>query len=176
MNAIVKFNSDVSAMLREDYQRLYPDVSLPVQEALLYSFPLAADYISQHSYGNSPASRQVAGVLGTSRLQWLLERTRDSLSGRFTRDEVIALLDCNQDGVYFPDRFTDLATELCEHLGIELEELEQTRVFALVKKLLALTDVERVALADLLEMTWHIGMKGGSTVEEACAQVGLELA
>jgi hypothetical protein len=108
-------------------------------------------------------------------LEWLLRKTRPSLSGLLSESDVATLLDCYQEDIFFPDQFNSIASDLCDHLGIELDDYETSGITPLVDKLRRLNSAQRVTLADALEQVWHRGMKENLTPKEFLATLGIEL-
>lgn len=122
-------------------------------------------------------SFEVPALFAAARLDWLLRKTRPSLSGLLSEHDVIMLLDCFQDDIFLPDQFQSIASDLCDHLGIELDDYETSNVASLVDKLRRLNSVQRVALADALEQAWHRGMKQeNKSLKEFFATLDIDLA
>ncbi len=147
---------------------------LHVQQALLYSLDPAERFAKEHGQ-DSLYPTSTREVLAFARCDWLLRQYRPGLSGKFTLADITALLDCFQANLFFPDQFDDIASDLCDDLGIELRNYEQTWAAPLIRKLLGLSAGERVALADALEQTWHRAMPDGKEPDEFFAELGIEL-
>lgn len=97
-------------------------------------------------------------IAAAGRLEWLLREARPSLSGRLSKRDVITLLDCYQGHIFSPDNFDCIPSDLCAHLGIELDLYGTSDIAPLVDKLLDLNAIQRLTLADALEQAWHRGM------------------
>lgn len=167
-------------------------LSFKVEQAWMFSASYIASYLSEHTAVHvkvndegSPRGddktfhdRSLEGpaLLATGRLEWLLRETRPSLSGLLSESDVATLLDCYQGDIFFPDQFNSIASDLCDHLGIDLDDYETSDIAPLVDKLRRLSSVQRVTLADALEQAWHRGMKEGMTPKELLAALGIELA
>lgn len=125
----------------------------------------------------SDDQRVIAVALqAAGRMDWLLEQRRPALSGVFSEQDIAFLLDCYQGNIFSPDRFNRIASDLCDHLGIELEEYQTSSVASLVDKLIGLDSVQLLILADTLEQAWHRGMKQeGLSPKEFFATLGIEL-
>lgn len=121
-------------------------------------------------------SSKVAALMAAGRLEWLLRETRPSLSGRLSEQEVGTLLDCYQGQIYSPGEFGCITSDLCDHLGIELQDYRTSCIGKLVDTLLDLTAVQRLTLVDALEQTWHRGVKrGGQSPKEFLSTLGIDL-
>lgn len=175
------------------YLDTIPDgLSFEVEQAWMFSASYIASYLSQHTAvhmkandGNNPRrdektfhdhSLEVPVLLATGRLEWLLRETRSSLSGLISESDVGTLLDCYHGNIFFPDQFNSIASDLCDHLGIELDDYEASEIADLIDKLRRLNAVQRVTLADALEQAWHRGGKENLTPKEVLATLGIELA
>ena len=133
---------------------------LPFQsdQGWLFSSHCMSRYLQEHAENGMGLSPANAAMMAAGRLEWLLVETRPTLSKLFSERDVMVLLDCYQDEIFFPDRMNCIASDLCDHLGIELEEYETSGFASLVNKLRRLTAIQRVTLADALEQTWYRGM------------------
>jgi hypothetical protein len=162
------------------------------QQAWMFSTSYIASYLNAHATqyakdgepDNDAASKvtgdaktfDVPAMMAAGRLDWLMRETRPSLSGRLSERDVGALLDCYQGQILSPDNFNCIASDLCDHFGIELDQYETSRISRLVETLLDLTAIQRVTLADALEQTWYRGMKQENTSpKEFLATLGIDL-
>ena len=122
------------------------------------------------------SSPNATALMAAGRLEWLLQATRPSLSGRFSERDIVALLDCYQGQIFSPDNFDCIASDLCNHFGIELDLYWPSRISMLVDTLLNLSAIQRLTLADALEQTWHRGMKQENmSPKEFLATLGIDL-
>ncbi|MDN2702041.1 hypothetical protein O0881_08550 [Janthinobacterium sp. SUN100] len=119
-----------------------------------------ASYLCEHANNGAGLNSEEVALFATGRLDWLLRKTRPTLSGLFSERDIIVLLNCFQGDLLPPDQVSRFASNLCHELGIELDEYESSGVGPLINKLLELTSVQQVALADVLEQLWHRGMSG----------------
>lgn len=118
----------------------------------------------------------VTAQMAAGRLDWVLKKTRPSLSGLFSEADVVALLDCNQSDIFSSSNLDRIASDLCDHLGIEIDAYETSDVSTLVETLLDLSPIQRLTLADALEQTWHHGMnQEGKSPRESFEALGIEL-
>lgn len=154
-----------------------PDIPIKSQQAWLFSLDFMAKYLVEHADNGSGLSSDNAALLAAARMGWLLEQTRPSLSGLFSEGDAVALMDCYQGDMFFPDQFDRIASDLCDHLGVELDGYATSSIGPLVDKLQGLSAVQRVALADALEQAWHRGMKQeNKSPTEFFATLGINLA
>lgn len=93
----------------------------------------------------------------------------------FSGDDVICLMDCFQGDIFFPDQMRDLASDLCDHWGIEPDDYSATEFAPLIDKLLALSSVQRLTLADALEQAWYRGYEMNRDPLEIFSELGIEL-
>jgi hypothetical protein len=177
--------------ITQDLNTVGHDVSFEVEQAWVFSASYMSSYLNEHSAVHGKAndegrpgedgktfhnsSSEVPALLATGRLEWLLRETRPSLSGLLSESDVATLLDCYQSDIFFPDQFNSMASDLCDHLGIELDVYETSNIAPLVDKLRRLNPVQRVTLADALEQAWHRGLKESLTPKEVLATLGIEL-
>lgn len=145
------------------------------QQAMLFSVGYASQYLTQHSSSPTRMDPDSVSLLAVGRLEWLLRKTRHALAGRFNEDEFRVLMDCYQADLFFPDQLGSIASDLCDHLGVDLDDYEDSEVAELVTKLRALSSIERVTLADALEQAWHRGLADGMPPKDFLAGLGLEL-
>jgi hypothetical protein len=134
---------------------------LPFQseQAWTFSSYYMACYLQEHADNGAGMNSEEVSMLAAGRLDWLLRETRPTLSGLFSEQDFIALLDCYQGDMFFPDQMNSIASGLCDHLGIELDDYEASGIAPLIEKLRGLNAVQRVTLADALEQTWHRGIE-----------------
>ena len=113
--------------------------------------------------------------VAAARLEWLLEDGRRRISGRFSEEDFVVLLDAFQGEPFAAQDPGQIAGALCDHLGIEPGDVDGTPVAGLVQRLAELDAVQVVALADCLERAWH-GFATGRAIAETLAALGVELA
>ena len=110
------------------------------EQAWIFSNDYIANYLNEHSAapgeaiedaneaaGNAASddsSFEVAALMAAGRLDWLLRKTRPSLSGLLSEGDIGTLLDCFQSSMFFPDQFNSIASDLCDHLGVKLDAYE----------------------------------------------------
>lgn len=128
------------------------------QQGWMFSSYYMANYLQEHADNGTGLSSSNAAMMAAGRLDWLLKQTRPTLNGLFSESDVVVLLDCYQGGIFFPDQMNCIASDLCDHLGIELDAHETSVIDSLIDKIRGLTAVQRVTLADALEQTWYRGI------------------
>jgi hypothetical protein len=74
------------------------------------------------------------------------------LSGVFRRDDLFILLNGMVQSRYAPDELHRLATEICDDLGVEIDQAEQSSLWPLLERLFSLTRGQSVALCDALQL------------------------
>jgi len=147
------------------------------RQAWLFSMADMAAYLQTHADNSMGLSRDQAAYMAAARLNWLLVSTRTTVSGIFTSEDFSMLLNCFQGEMFFPHHIDTIAEALCDDQGIERDEVDGSHIAPLVQKLLALTPSQRLALADVLEQTWYVGLKQQPVVPAAFLKsLGIELA
>ena len=181
------------ALTYEDLMAIGHGLPFHAQQPWAFSGSYILSHLNDHTsqYGNDDErddkrpsiksvdgrSSEVSALMAAGRLEWLLRETRPSLSGRLSEQEVGTLLDCYQGQIYSPEEFGCITSDLCDHLGIELQDYRTSSIAKLVETLLDLTAVQRLTLADALEQTWHRGMKKENmSPKEFLATLGIDLA
>lgn len=185
-------NKQNTAPTEKNLMAIGHNLPFHAEQAWIFSASYIASYLNEHAIqyaeddecddeetsnetgGAGPSD--VAAMMAAARLDWLLRKTRPSLSGRLSERDIGALLDCYQGQILSPDNFNCIASDLCDHFGIELDQYGTSRISRLVETLLRLTAIERVTLADALEQTWYRGMKQENTSpKEFLATLGIDL-
>jgi hypothetical protein len=147
-----------------------------IEDAIEFSENYKKRYLQERVSIDNGVNEADVMHLACARLQWMLDRTRLEVSGIFSEDEFMILLDCNMDRFFSPDSFTAIPSVLCDHYGIELDDYEETHLKFLVNKLRELDGMQFLALGDAMEQSWHRGLKSGKTVREFLLTLGIELA
>jgi len=140
-------NLTQSTVTTENHVSADDPFSVHRQDALLFSQDFADRHMQQRALDHG-LTKEGSLTLSICRLQALHELGRESLGGKLTRAEFGALLSCFQGDIFSPADIDDMAGTLADDLGEEGESL-------LPSKLNALGDLERFALADLLEQSWY---------------------
>lgn len=102
-----------------------------------------------YALNNPTASNEVSDEV----LQELLYQCRQDLSGVFSLQDLIVMLNSAFKRHYDPIDFERLSSDICHDLGIELDDYRNTRIGPLVDKLLSLSREQAVALSDALWQT-----------------------
>ena len=145
-------------------------------QAMSYSCNNMHQYLDQHVNEALALDSDKAALMAAGRLGWLLQRIRPSLSALFTEAELELLLNCFRGGLFFPAQLHCIASDLCDDLGVELSRYKASDIAALVDKVKALTDAQRLTLADALEQAWHRGVQCNRAPKEVLRELGIELA
>ncbi|MDC8771742.1 hypothetical protein [Roseateles albus] len=174
--------SNITTALEQKISQINSEISstekpLPFEYQQAYSFSTwyASKYLAGKTmFQNSPSS-SVSAILAVARYEWIIQNSVKSLSKLFTEADVIALLDCHQGDIFIPDQFNSIASDLCDHLGIEIDDYESSDVAQLINKLRGLSPVQRAVLAEVLEHLWNTDMRAGLNIEDALAARGIQL-
>lgn len=148
---------------------------LCVQQAVSSSYDLSWAYLRDHVEQLTGLTPVLTAHLAMARFEWILQSTRRELSGIFSEAEIYMLLDCYRGELFFPGIFDDMACDLCDHLGLDLTNIEEPQDANLVKKLREMTPSQRATLADALEQTLYRGLKSDQSVEVFLATLGITL-
>lgn len=132
-------------------------------------------YISQHTDTEAGLSLTGAAMMATARLNMILDDTRRKLSGMFSQRELLMLVNCFLDAVFYPHIIRRMVSKLCNDLGIEDYENMPPEVASLVNKLRSLDIAERMSLADALEQAWYRGKRDKLSIVEVFSELGIEL-
>ena len=65
-------------------------------------------YLREHADNGACLNSQEVALFAAGRLEWLLRETRPSLSGLFTKQDVIVLLNCFQGDLFSPDQLSKM--------------------------------------------------------------------
>lgn len=87
--------------------------------------------------------------------RYLQEHANNGAGLNFKNTTLMAVY---QGDIFFPGRMNAIASGLCNHLGIEFD-YKISSLAPLIDKLCSLDTVQRLALVDALEQTWHRGMR-----------------
>jgi hypothetical protein len=140
------------------------------------SSPYVAHYLQEHVNNGAGLDTKQAALLATGRFDWLLRESRPTLSGLFSEADIITLVNCFHGMMFSPHKMHCIASDLCDDLGIELEDYEISRIAVLLDKLNKLDTLQRVALADALEQTWYRGLGIASRQpREFLSSIGINL-
>ena len=93
-----------------------------------------------------------AATVPTESLFNLLNQYRQELSGLFSRDDLLILLNCLFQSRYEPNELHFLATDIFHDFGADKAEAEESGLWDLLTQLQALTLGQSVALVDALQL------------------------
>ena len=119
--------------------------SLYAEQAQIFSKTQAEQYMRDHKQMKVTHGFECK-LIALGRLQALQMHGRSMLEGKFTKREYADLLSCFQSEIFFPDLIEQMA-------GAVLDDSDGN--LSLAQKVANLSDLERYALADLLELSWH---------------------
>lgn len=145
-------------------------------QAISYSAHDILAYQDQHINEALELDSYKTALLAAARLQWLLKHARKSISGVFTEEEFITLLDCYCGELFFTDQFRGIASDLCDDHGVDIDDYQTSGIAPLVDKIRPLGAAERLALADALEQVWHRGLKERQGLREILSDLGIDMA
>lgn len=145
-------------------------------QALSYSAHDILAYQNQHINEALQLDSYKTALLAAARLQWLLKNTRKGISGVFTEGEFITLLNCYCGELFFTDQLSGIASDLCDDHGVDIDSYQRTAIAPLVDKIRPLGAVERLALADALEQTWHRAVNEQRSPCDILSELGIGLA
>jgi len=168
MNSIFNNQLDAECIDENEINPAYEDV-------LEYSQNLANVYVQERQMLEDGLTALHLMTLASARLQCVLAYCHAQISGLFTEREIHSLLDCNQERLFMPGRFSSIASDFCNHHGVELEDYASSGLQEIIGKLRALDSMQCLALGDALEQTWHRGMKNGLTPKEFLETLDIEL-
>jgi hypothetical protein len=134
----------------------------------------AKKYLEAHT---SPRSLTDADALlvATGQLNGLLRLARPNLSGVFTLEDIQVLGTCIGAGPIGSSEIQYFPSIVLDNYGIEPEDYERTRLAPLIDKLLELTPLECLALADAIDQTCYFARDESLSLRERFAKLGIEL-
>ena len=134
----------------------------------------AREYLEAHT---SPRSLTDADALlvATGQLNGLLRLARPNLSGLFTREDIQVLGTCIGAGPIGSREIQYFPSIVLDDYGIEPEDYERTKLAPLIDKLLELTPLECLALADAIDQTCYFARDESLSLQERFAKLGIEL-
>jgi hypothetical protein len=147
------------SLIAEKLSSISRRLPFSTEQGWKFSLSYIEKYLKEHADNGTGLDADQAAMMAAGRLGWLLLETRPTLSGLFSEQNITALLDCCQGNMFFPDQVNGLASDLCDHLGIEVDDYAASAIAPLIEKLRGLNAVQRMTLADALEQTWYRGMK-----------------
>lgn len=134
----------------------------------------AMEYLEAHT---SPRGLTDADALlvATGQLNGLLRLARPNLSGLFTREDIEVLGTCIGMGPIGSSEIQFFASFVLDDYGIEPEDYATTSLAPLIDKLLKLTPLERLALADAIDQTCYFARDESLSLQERLAKLGIKL-
>ena len=136
----------------------------PVERAIFRSKEKADIYLADHLAPWENINAGVVTRLATARLQQILEKGRSSLSDIFSKDEITELHSFFYGQVFYPAAIEDIAGSYMDYLDMEHDETGsiEDEIYddkaverqVLLRKLVNLNALQRLALTDFFEFTW----------------------
>lgn len=121
-------------------------------------------YIAEHKMNSMEVLKISEFTLPFARYQLTLEAAREQLCAQqYSVKEIRLLIGCYLGYVCTPDRFSMMASDLCDSLYPDLDEYKLSGHCPFVDRVHALDLVLKIALVDALEQLWSRGI----TTEEA---------
>lgn len=130
---------------------------LNLHQALTFSLEWADAYKTTHCFERVGMSFDATATLAMARLEWVLRKGREELSGVIDENDFGVLCNTFQAEMAIPDDFRSMASALADDLGIDGDKYEQSSLAPLLDKLIGLSAIQQVALRDLVEQFWHGG-------------------
>jgi hypothetical protein len=144
------------------------------QEFLDAWSPYSQTYVDAHQDPSTGLMPETVKTCATGMLQWILEGRWSEMSGIFTEQDFLVLLDCFQGDLAFPYFHSSLASQLCEHLGGKARDANNASLERLLAQLQELDFMHQFALRVLLEQLWRTGLPNGS-IQEFLAPLNIAL-
>ena len=128
-------------------------------QAIKESLGFSNKYIVEHNMNSTEVLGISEFTLPFARYQLTLETARERLcSQQYSVKDIRLLIECYQGYVCTPDRFSMMASDLCDSLYPDLDEYKLSGHCELVERVHALDLVLKIALVDALEQLWSHGM------------------
>lgn len=155
---------------------LSDDLSVEFDDGWTSSLYDIARYLNEHTYNEVDLDDRRSGLMAAGRLSWLLYESRSTLNGVFSEKDIFTLINCYQGIIFSPHRISTIASDVCNDLGIELDNYEVSSAAPLISKLLDLEPLQLLVLADILERIWYQppGMKM-MQIPEVFGSLGIQL-
>jgi len=150
------------------------DCLFNLQKALDSTLCNAQTYLLAHSFDELEGSEEAMGAtvkFALGRLEWLLDEGRQQISGKFSHEEFVILLDCYKGDFLTQKDCQTIATTVRNERSMQPVDTKKLSFARFVDRLRALTKLQRAALADAIEVAWY----SGRPVNEALADLGIRL-
>lgn len=135
-----------------------------------------AGYVLEHADNGTGLDFNQSAMMAAGRLDWLLREARPTLSGLFSEEDIATLAKCFEGNIFCSDQIDSIASDFCDRVGIEFRFYSNSSIGSLTERLLSLSPVQRVTLADALEQMRYHGMKvEGMRPTEFLESLGISL-
>lgn len=151
----MKPNTNTIKSIAKYLSKMTDDLSFEAEQGWTFSSYYIARYLDEHTYNDTGLDIERSALMATGRLDWLLEESRPTLSGVFSEKDIFTMMNCFQGDVFYPDRIANMAIDIYDDLGIDPEDYESSSFAPLINKILSLTRLQQLALADALERIWY---------------------
>jgi hypothetical protein len=128
----------------------------PLHEALTYSLEWTDNYVGGHCFKNAGMTEAAALTLAAARLEWLLYECMRGLNGLVTVDDFSVLCNTIQGDIATPGDFR-LEAMVAGEFGLDVDTYRESEHGPLIDKLLGLSQLQQLALRDLVERYWYVG-------------------
>lgn len=131
--------------------------SFYVEQALIRSLPWSDSHVGSHCFRRAGMTEIATFTLAAARLEWLLQESVHGLDGVIGVDDFSMLCDAIKGEIASPGDST-LATVVADENGLDPETYSQTEFRPLMDKLVELSHLQQLAVRDLVERYWHVGI------------------
>ena len=112
-------------------------------------------WISQYEINHAVGGDNGRGKLAMGRLQWIIDKGRESLSGQLTVNEFALICSAFTFEVTAPYDFERIVNTVSDEYGVYIDKNKKSSCGAeLIEKLRVLTPSESLALLDLVLLAW----------------------
>jgi hypothetical protein len=145
-------------------------------QAIKESLGHSKKYIAEHNMNSMELLDTSHFTLPIARYQLILEAARVRLyAQQYSVKDIRLLVECYQGYVCTPDRFSMMASDLCDSLYPDLDEYKLSGHCELVERVHALDLVLKIALVDALEQLWNRGMTTEKAIVKHLRALGILL-
>lgn len=124
-------------------------------------------WVSTYRMNHTVVNDEVRGRLAIARLEWTIDKGRESLSGQLTAEEFEVVCSAFYLEIIAPSDMERIEWTVADTYGLNLSNYENNPSAAqLINKLKTLSPNERLALLDLVEMFWHGPRDKNGSVED----------
>lgn len=144
-------------------------------QAIRTSQNLCSKYFAEHRMCSARVTQDLELTVPCARYQHMLEKGRVRLCLLFSVQDIVAMVDCYRGYVFTVDRFSMMASDLCDNLNVDFNDYSSSEHHRLIDRLDALDIFPKIALADALEQLWSHGATGKAEIAEYFGKLGILL-